>query len=288
MTTPGRRATLPLALLIAVSGCSAQPAQRPVDLAAVMITANVTKMRLSSRLAHAENLLDQRCMRELGYDYLVEEETEPGTNTLTEDEVGIGRPATYGVKPPRTEAPAEDRYVNSLAEPLRTRYLAALYGPNRLVQEIRMPSGRVDNFVSHGCVAEVRSRMYGSNRAAIVAMMLPTDVRNLFGGFLETDQDYQSALTSWQGCMAAAGWPLKTPMEAMLNLMKLPAEQLAVEQPVVADADVTCDGQTGLRERTARARVKFLKAQPASVVDQLAGAYQARDHALAVVADLVD
>ena len=140
MTTRSRRAALSLAVLIAVSGCaSAQPARRPVDLAAAVMTANVTKLRQSSRLAEAENLLDRTCMRERGFDYIVEPEPEPGANTLTEDEVGVGRPATYGIKPPRTEAPAEDRYVNGLAEPLRTRYLAALYGRNKPLQEITMP-----------------------------------------------------------------------------------------------------------------------------------------------------
>jgi hypothetical protein len=56
----------------------------------------------------------------------------------------------------------------------------------------------------------------------------------------------------------------------------------------VADADITCDGRSGLRERTARARLKFLDAQPARAIDQLVEAYRGRERALAVASAMTD
>lgn len=281
-----RVAVLPLAVLAAVTGCSGQPAQRPADLAAAVITANTVKLLDSWRLGAAEDVLDQRCMRGFGFDYLVEQQPRPGANTVTQDAVGTGRPATYGVE--IQGQPAEDRYVNGLAEPLRSRYLAALDGPATTpLGMIAMPSGTVDDFLTGGCVSQARIELYGNLRAGVAALLAPSDVTAMFGRFLTTNHDYQAALTSWQQCMAAAGWHVRTPTEAIQNLQKLTsAQQLASQQTAEAGADVGCDGHSHLRDRTSQARGRFLAAQPASVLNQLVDVYRTRQHALAVAATL--
>src|SRR5882757_43771 len=287
MRTNWRTAVLPLAVLAAVSGCAVQPAQRPADLAAAVITANLATLRQSWQLTNAENTIARQCMRKIGFDYLISEEPRPSANTGTEDQIGTGRPVTYGVQPPKAGPPAEDQYVNGLAEPLRSRYLTALDGPAGPLGTIRMPSGTVADFITGGCIAQARVELYGNLRAGVAALLTTSDVTTMFGRFLSTDHDYQSALTSWQRCMAAADWQVRTPTEAIQNLRKLTsAQQLASQQPAEAGADVTCDGHTHLRDRTSQARARFLATQPASVLSQLVDVYRTRQHALAVAATL--
>jgi hypothetical protein len=279
-------ALLVLAVLAAVSGCAEQPAQRPAVLAAAVITANTATLWDSWRLGTAEDILDQRCMHEHGFDYLIEPDPQPSAGIVTEDAIGTGRPATYGVPTPQAGPPAEDQYVNGLAEPLRSRYLTALDGSAGPLGTITMPSGAVDDFLTGGCIAQARVELYGNLRAGVAALLTPSDVTTMFGRFLTTDHDYQSALTSWQQCMAAAGWHVHSPAEAILNLEKLTsAQQLASEQPAEAAADVTCDGRSHLRDRTSQARGQFLAVQP-GVVGQLVDVYRTLQHALAVAATL--
>src|SRR5882757_407660 len=158
MRTNWRTAVLPLAVLAAVSGCAVQPAQRPADLAAAVITANLATLRQSWQLINAENTIARQCMRKIGFDYLISEEPRPSVNTGTEDQIGTGRPVTYGVQPPKAGPPAEDQYVNGLAEPLRSRYLTALDGPAGPLGTIRMPSGTVADFITGGRTADAQRR----------------------------------------------------------------------------------------------------------------------------------
>ncbi|HEX3786546.1 MAG TPA: hypothetical protein VHW44_01690 [Pseudonocardiaceae bacterium] len=230
-----------------------------------------------------------------GFRYLIPNgPPEPTASTVTEDTVGSGTPATYGVTASAVGSgqSVEDQYVNSLPKPAQATYNAAFDGPANQNASIRLPSGRALSYTTGGCLGVSRTQLYGSVAAMMAVELVPPDVENLFGTFLNTDTVYQSALTAWQRCMAAAGWPSHTPENAIQSLRTLAAQgtdatRLTGQQTAIATADVTCDRSSQLRAHPATQRLAVLRTRPAALVNELAALYAARTAAYARAAKVL-
>lgn len=297
-----RHWALLLVIAAAVPGCAAHRAQSvapvnsdqsgPVNAsqraaATALLTSDVASLRQRWYLFSAEQLLDALCMHRLGLRYLITSPgPEPITSTITEDAVGSGHPATYGVTPiPAGYRPPEDRYVYSLPGPVRARYVTALEGPARARGTLRLPDGQAGTYPTGGCVAAARRELYGSVRAALADPLVPQAMTRLFGVFLSSYHPYLAALHAWHQCMTAAGWHFATPQAAIESIQTLALRgvsraELARRQAAVASADVTCNARTGLRTRTSEARTTFVAQQPRQLLQELQGIYVTRQRAM--------
>jgi len=270
--------------------------------AEILLTSDAASLRQKWYLFRAEQALDAQCMQRLGFRYLVTSPgPEPSTRTVTEDAVSSSYPATYGVPAMLSGAighssgnssgttqsgqPPEDRYIDSLREPVRTRYLSALEGTPGVVATLRLPSGAAGTYTSGGCVGYVRKRLYGSVRAALEDPLVPQDMTRLLGIFLNSYHPFLSALHAWRQCMASAGWRFATPEAAIESVQILAAKgasqaEMDRRQIPIADADVGCDARSHLRMHTSEARIKFVRQQPRQILAELQGIYITRERAV--------
>src|SRR3954447_16356769 len=94
---------LTLAATAAVSGCGSHRTQRSgtagtATAAAAVLTVDAGSLHDRWLLFRAEQVLDARCMRASGFQYLVTDPgREPTAGTVTADALGHGTPLTYGV-----------------------------------------------------------------------------------------------------------------------------------------------------------------------------------------------
>ncbi|KMS69991.1 hypothetical protein ACM01_32855 [Streptomyces viridochromogenes] len=293
------------AVLICVAGCAAGPASPPgpavpsappapsartLQRAAAVLTSDATALRRRWRLFNAQQALDQRCMRKLGLRYLITRAgPEPSAGITTADVLGTGSPAGYGVLPTAGEgpqdAPAQDRYVQSLPPAERARYVTALSGRPDQQAALTLPSGDKGAHATGGCSARTQERLYGSVRAAFEDILVPQDVNLLFAGYLAHDRHYKAALGRWQRCMAGQGHRAQSPTALIQSLQHqadrgTDAASLDREQRAAATADRRCDGESGLRATLAARRAAFLRQQPETTLSRLEGVWQLRQQAL--------
>ncbi|MFJ9899948.1 hypothetical protein ACIQPR_42120 [Streptomyces sp. NPDC091280] len=288
------------AALAAVTGCSTGPAPRPgsatsqarQEVAALaVLTDDATSLRQHWQLFGAQQLLVQRCMRQLGLRYLVTRTgPEPAAGITTADTRGTAVPASYAITGPPVGAidgvPAQDRYVGSLPPAARARYLVAYNGSATRMATLTLPSGTVSRYLTGGCEGRARTELYGSVRAAMQDTLVPQDVNAMFHASLATNRRYQSALVTWQRCMARSGWRAKTPAAAIQALQAQAAASastaaLAGKQHSEAAADQRCDTAGDLRGTLTALRRAFLDRQPKETLIRLNQIEQTRRSALA-------
>ncbi|MFG1807453.1 hypothetical protein [Streptomyces sp. NPDC049040] len=316
-----RIAAVTLTLLAALPGCAHRtrtpgpqlptasvPRTTAFGEAASLLTIDVAQRRQRWLLFRAEQILDEQCMRRKGYTYLVTELShEPVAGAVTEDTPGSGT-ATYDVAALMPDIPTarttggradeqstvlpQDRYVSRLAPAVRSRYLAALDGNPQDSGSLTLPSGASGTYTRGGCVGEVRARIYHSVRAALQDELVPQDVTRTFHRFLTSDHSYQSALTTWQQCMARNGLRVLTPADAIRTIEALAEKEpdiasLDRRQHATAQQDRACDARSHLRERIGQARGVFLKEEPQAVLLALHQVYVSRAQALRSISSVV-
>ncbi|WP_405853864.1 hypothetical protein OG407_00345 [Streptomyces sp. NBC_01515] len=293
-------ATALTAALATVTGCSTGPAPRPgaaqsqarqEAAALAVLTDDATSLRQRWQLFGTQQVLVQQCMQRLGLRYLVTSTgPEPAAGVTTADTIGTATPPSYEITGPPVGAidgvTAQDRYVSSLAPAARERYLAAYNGSDTRMGTLTLPSGAVSQYLTGGCEGQARTELYGSVRAAMEDTFVPQNVNGMFQNYLTTDRPYQSALGTWQRCMAQAGWQAGTPAAAIQAIRAQAAvgaspASLAGKQHSEAATDRRCDTASGLRGTLVDQRKLFLKRQPASTLARLNQIEQARQSALA-------
>lgn len=285
-------------VLMCLAGCAAGTASRPDpaapsartrERAAAVLTVDAATLRQRWRLFNAQQLLDQRCMREMGLRYSITSAgPQPPSGVTTADVLGSSPSSGYGVSPEKggiSGEPAQDRYVRSLPSAERERYVTALNGPADQVASLTLPSGDKGSYATGGCTARTQAYLYGSVRAAFEDILVPQDVNGLFTGHLAHDRQYGTALGQWQRCMVTYGSKARTPA-ALIQSLKVEAARhtspaaLDRYQRAVATADRRCDARSGLRATLAARRAAFLRQQPRSVLARLEGVWRLRQQAL--------
>lgn len=285
------------AVLICVAGCAAGPAPRPepaapsartLERAAAVLTSDATTLRQRWRLFNAQQVLDQRCMRELGLRYLITSAgPEPSAGVTTADVLGSGSSPGYGVSAKAGDpgVPAQDQYVRSLSPAERDRYVTSLSGPADRMAPLTLPSGEKGAYATGGCTARTQTRLYGSVRAAFEDVLVPQDVNTRFDNYLAHDRHHRAALDRWRRCMARDGRKAQTPAALIQSLQDKAAQgtspaSLDREQRAAATADRRCDAESGLRDTLAARREAFLRQQPGTTPARLEGVWQLRQQAL--------
>ncbi len=290
--------------LVTVAGCSshpapptapAPPAAADLDIAAAVLTTDVRTLRDGWRLFSAQQRLVAECMHSHGLQYLVTDPgPEPTAGTVTAEAIGGGRPATYGIAAELSAQgnggntiPAQDQYVRHLPLAQQGRYEQALGGSPNALQTLRLASGIEVQYRTGGCVGQARRRLFGSVETALRDSMVPQDVGQTFDTFLLSEATYHSALSSWQRCMAGAGWSYTNPRAAIKALGSLSAQgtslkRLSARETVVAMADSRCDKRSHLRDTRRLELTKFLRQQPNSLIQQLLRVDEARRRAVQV------
>jgi hypothetical protein len=280
---------LTLAATAAVSGCGSHRTQRSgaaagpaTAAAAAVLTVDAGSVHDRWLLFRAEQVLDARCMRAQGLQYLVTDPgPEPTAGVVTTDALGHishgshATPLTYGVTAVASGQPAEDHYVQTLPDPVRTRYLDALNGPQTPRFTMRLPSGATGSYTTGGCVGQARAELYGSVRAALADTLVPQDLRNSFAASRRSPHQPDAAARTWKDCMAAAGWPgVNSPQAAIDSVRSMAARgtsqpDLDARQTAMATADARCDASCHLRTTTNQARTTYLTHQPPKVLTTL-------------------
>lgn len=252
---------------------SASPALAPAQS---VLASNANSLREGWYRNSAEQQLTARCMKRLGFSYLIPRTGPvPGPNTITEFALGRGYPATYGVT---TEsliaAPPSD------PEAAKPGYRLALDGPAVSLRKLRLPGGASVAYQAGGCQGSARSQLFGSVGAYVLSSYLPQIEKILFDEFLGRDQAYLSALHTWQACMRADKFSVANPGDAADSLLriadKISEADLLRQQTELAVADAGCDGPSHLRQRTNQALGRFVGSLPRQTLTQLNDIARAR------------
>jgi hypothetical protein len=220
-------------------------------------------------------------MARLGFIYPIPDMgSAPGLNTVTDFALGSGHPATYGVTPESVVTTPP-----SYPEADQPRYQLALAGSLSAMATMAFPGGGSVSYQTGGCRGSARKQLYGSVDAYETSVFLPQIQENLFSNYLGSDKAYQSALRTWQACMGADKFSVANPDAAANSLLQIAGKTSAVElmrqQAALAAADVACDGQSHLRQRTGQALEGFvglLSPQMLTQLDNVARTRAQADH----------
>ncbi|MFJ9908287.1 hypothetical protein ACIRVK_36405 [Streptomyces sp. NPDC101152] len=288
-------ATVSAAVLATVSGCATHPAPRPhaeaaaaqLRDAAAVLTSDATTMRRSWELFGEQQVLVQRCMAQAGYHYLITSAgPEPAIGLTTADVKGAASPPSYGVTADAAgpSTPAQDLYVRGLAPAQQARYAGALDGPTDQAANMTLPSGTSVTYRTGGCLGKARATLYGSVRAALENASVPQDVEQLFERFLGPNRPYQTAVKTWQRCMAESRRKARTPADLIGSLQSLAAsgvsgKTLTARESADATADLVCDARSGLRRTLAQQKTAFLAKQPVRTLALLDRVWKVREQA---------
>lgn len=257
------------ASLAAIAGCSSSSGDSSEPAAAVDAesdTLGIANLALpiesyfvsaeeEQTLTQAENLLQTRCMKRFGFDYVVPPRLAPVRPAFIERRYGISDAklaATRGYKlAPETDAAAAASSTAPMS-PAMTKVLhgsgsttgeaggAGASSPQELVNGQRIPAG--------GCVGEARETLgaqpggQGFNAPEIVnAINVESWDR------ARADARVRGAITQWSACMKEKGLDYADPSAASGD-MGWSREERAVEtrEITVALADIECKKTTGL------------------------------------------
>lgn len=310
---------LPLLIGVALwtSGCDARtstasrqpPAQRSNPPTASLIANIVRLLQTDSRTLHddwvlfnAQQQAVAACMRRHGFTYAVNSGgDEPAPGIATAETRASTSPASYGVaadasaflpaarsRTGNDAVTAQDAYVRSLAPRAAAAYAMALDGPANTMAPITLPSGRQLSYETRGCLAEARTKIFGSVREALLDALLPGDVQNSFFATLGGDDSYRHALDQWRACMRRAGHPAKTPAAVIGGLKQMlaggtPAAVIAAREKAAATADMSCDARSRLRALQSRLLLAYSRRLPPAVRDALAAVADRRRTALSAI-----
>jgi len=296
------------------SGCndrtpatSGQPARDVSAPTSSSYGAVVRVLRTDGATLHADWILfraQQRavasCMHARGFEYDTNSGgSEPIPGIATAEVRASTNPPTYGVAAQasaflrragtttdNSPVTAQDAYARSLSPAQSAAYSIALDGPAGAMAVLKLPSGRQLSYETRGCLAEARSQVFGSARAALMDALLPSDVDNSFFATLGNDQRYRVALERWRGCMRRAGHRAKNPTTLIGELKQMLATGvrtavIASREKAAAKADMACDESSRLRATQNDLLVSYVHSLPPDVRAALSGVADQRRAALA-------
>lgn len=195
----------------------------------------------------AEGTLTTRCMAARGL------RNSAGSAPVDRDEewrpdLATRRRQGYGLQRAMAGQPEQDQQIRTLPPAERQRYDTALFGDRQAA--IRLPDGTQATFTTRGCLAESRTRIYGSPVRAAQTLFLPQVVFNTVFDAVRHDPAYRTTMTRWSACMAGRGLHYTDPTEARQRLLaeyQTAGAALAHRHEItVAVADARCTDQVGM------------------------------------------
>ncbi|WP_419997987.1 hypothetical protein [Streptomyces boninensis] len=260
------------AALAALSACGAPQADRaPQD----RMTAGAAGLdRLTdaeeARLAWAEQLLMQRCMKREGLKYWPGRPADPDelkNTTLFLDDVRWAREHGYGSEFER-KADRERRkdpnsaYLAGLSKREHTRWDRAFFGGgNGRTVSVTLPSGGRAGVSLDGCVAQARDTLYGDLAQWFRASKTAENLAPLYAKDLKNDPRFKGAVRTWSRCMRGKGHDYATPAAIRNRLPEL-TERLAPDRAHDAEvrlavAEAQCARSSGLGDTARRLEQEY-------------------------------
>lgn len=243
-----------VATAMLLAGCGhGQPAARGVGSGALTAAAGHLLTRTGQYYADgraldaAEGRLTTRCMAAQGL------RNSAGSTPVSRDEdwrpdLAVRRRQGYGLQQMMAGPPKQDRRIRVLPRAEQERYQRALFGDRQAA--IRLPDGTQATFTTRGCLAESRTRIYGSPTQATEVLYLPQVVFNTVFSQVRQDPAYRRAMTRWGTCMADRGMHYATQTEARQRLaaeyQSAGAATAHRHELTVAVADARCTDQVGM------------------------------------------
>lgn len=224
-------------------------------------------------LADAEQLLVQECMRDHGFEYVIQRPPVPPPDLpFGNDSVRFAREHGLGLQRiDLAAARARDpnaRYALGLSEERREAYSRALDGTTDKFVSVELPTGFVVNTSTVGCTADAGRALHGDYERWF---QLRTRVEHLGSEYLPKvwqQPRVKTALVAWRRCLAAAGVRASSPgvlrSRFVDNASTTPAEKrAAVAEAVCARRTRLTAIGTALAERirneTYRARARLVR-----------------------------
>jgi hypothetical protein len=280
-----------LALVLTLAGClPGQPASAPTSTPALSQTAADLIAKTGDyyaqeqALSRAETTLTNECLATAGFPL----PTSPPTTVSTDEEwrpdLAQREKTGYGllaeIQQTGTGAPDPvDQYVRSLPAARQQRYQLDLFGPATSAASLVLGGKRI-TYSTQGCVADARTRIYGSDLTATRVFYLP---QMYYIGLLtkvETEPAYLRAMREWSTCMGESGYHYTDSHDAKTQLIAryrsnpdARADQRL--EIAVAVADARCATRIGLpatTEALLRKGAASLPAADITALNQVAGA----------------
>jgi hypothetical protein len=198
----------------------------------------------------AESELTSRCMAAHGFRY------PAGSPSASRDEewrpdLSERRRRGYGLQDASSSQQRDnDRYVRGLPPARQADYTTALFGKPADHASITLPDGTQPVFTTRGCLADSRTRIYGSPADAALVSYLPQLEYITAYTAVRRSPRYTSTLRRWSACMARHGDRYSSPGDAKRQL----SAQYRTDRPAVAHrheiavavADARCAAAVGL------------------------------------------
>jgi hypothetical protein len=221
--------------------------------------------------SQAEQILDQRCMRARGFQYLIgtppsssggdfpEQSYIPGVGAARTEALAVAQRRQTGYHlftgyAPRSSGsiPPNDLYVRSLSPAEQARYSRALFGPPTQMKTLHTPTGGTYTYPTGGCVAQGQRRLYGSPDAAQNVLVMPGYLLSKLGDETVVDPAVVAKNDDWSRCVSkATGQSFKTPKDIIERLQREytaqgPSQEVRSREIAYAVADTRCQFRTGL------------------------------------------
>jgi hypothetical protein len=237
------------AALLPVAACSPPPDTASPDLTAAFREIAAQPADLGLAVAHAT----QRCLRAKGFDAPLPAAFSGSVANLpvrvdeqTARTVGYGSTLLRGID--EVQSPL-DRYAAALPSARRTEFDQVLDDDRAPRARMTTPRGWVVSASRGGCAAEGRAAVFGSVDNWLAAFYLPQDL-NLVASDVQSDPRVREAAGTFQTCMAAKGYAIASPHDAMAAAQgwsKGKAVRGAPRAEIqLATADAECQRRSGV------------------------------------------
>jgi hypothetical protein len=233
-------------------------------------------------LKWGEQTLIGKCMSAAGFEYFVSgwralssgsdrEDALYGSDDVTQAESqGYGVAADIRASDARTQDD-NHRYIQSLAKQEQDRYGAAMFGASDDTIPVNSPVVTGVTTSRSGCLAEMRSALYGDNATWATVSFTVENIDNQVAGQVVKLPQYKSDLAMWQACMGRAGYVFHSPTAARLS-----AHDQYVHSHLdfsgerrMASSDAKCSRSSGLATDARAAHKKIREQIEGGLSDEL-------------------
>jgi hypothetical protein len=244
-----------------------------------------------ARLRFAEQSLIAQCMADRGLPYRVAPEgADTGLPTMSVSDVEKAKEEGYGLATERAQADAvtslEDERIG-LPPRQQREYDRALFGPARAPEaSARSLAGDVITASTQGCIAEARTRLFGSvENFLVLSEFLGNSVRFVMYQSREESPEVQEAFEEWQACMASAGYPDLEERNGGEALARVAYEEESLARASeletrIAVTDAECDQQAEYSQAATVAENRALAEYFSKYEGQIAGIQEIREKAI--------
>ena len=243
-------------------------------------------------LYRAERVAERDCMTRLGFQVVLTPDRAPDrarSFAFVVDDVAWARRHGYGREFERaTDAgrasDPNEKYIRGLSPQRRAAALRAYNGDPANGVTVRLPSGGTIGHSVEGCGSSAERTLYGDYETWYRANKIDQDLVGVSHRRVRQDPEFRTATARWAECAHAAGLPYPTP-EALRAA--LPASAPAATEIRYAVAEATCAGSTGLAQKAADLKQRYLDELRVEHRDAVVTARQRRLDALPIAQTLL-